>query len=563
MRDAGVKPARMLVGRASTMTQVRPEDTFDADGVKGLSVRLARGEREGVQLLVTATAGALKGVKVRPSDLARRGGGGNLAASRISCDPVGYVNIEVCGPYGVGDTVPTNTAPGYLRVVRGPRTGWYPDPILSFMAETGVDVKENAVQSFWVRVFAPADQPAGMYCGKLLVSAKGERDIAVPFSVRVNDFTVPATPPIPLAVSFNPEVFLDWPYLTFAEKDSRRQARADPGSPINVWKRRRMEWGDFLADYFITFTSLYNGNFSAVQWDILSKLKAEGRLGWFNLGYWHPVYKDTPDAWRTWRINSLDRIKTNYAKAERLGLASHTYAYGCDEAGTNLFPAIGRALAELRREVPSATIATTTLDWTFGEDSPLKAIDVFTPTTAHYDEEKARRARAAGRKVWWYIACGPKAPWANMWIESAPIESRLLMGAMSQRMKPDGFLYYNIATWNSLRPISDGPYTDWTARTWCGYNGDGAWTAVGPGGMPLATIRLENFRDGVEDLAYAKELERRLAKHGADDDWAKAAREALAVPASVMDTMVNYTSDPAAVISWRDRMADLIESSSP
>ena len=81
--------------------------------------------------------------------------------------------------------------------------------------------------------------------------------------------------------------------------------------------------------------------------------------------------------------------------------------------------------------------------------------------------------------------------------------------------------------------------------------------------MPLATVRLENFRDGVEDLAYARELERRLAGRGGDDAWAKAAREALAVPASVMDTMVNYTSDPEAVLAWRDRMADLLEASAP
>ena len=41
--------------------------------------------------------------------------------------------------------------------------------------------------------------------------------------------------------------------------------------------------------------------------------------------------------------------------------------------------------------------------------------------------------------------------------------------------------------------------------------------------------------------------------------WAQRAREALAVPRSVMDTMTNYTDDPAALYRWRDEMADLIE----
>ena len=38
------------------------------------------------------------------------------------------------------------------------------------------------------------------------------------------------------------------------------------------------------------------------------------------------------------------------------------------------------------------------------------------------------------------------------------------------------------------------------------------------------------------------------------------ARELLAVPRDVMDTMRNYTGDPAAVYRWRNAMADLLES---
>jgi hypothetical protein len=33
----------------------------------------------------------------------------------------------------------------------------------------------------------------------------------------------------------------------------------------------------------------------------------------------------------------------------------------------------------------------------------------------------------------------------------------------------------------------------------------------------------------------------------------------LAVPREVVDTMTNYTDDPAALYRWRDEMADLIE----
>ena len=86
----------------------------------------------------------------------------------------------------------------------------------------------------------------------------------------------------------------------------------------------------------------------------------------------------------------------------------------------------------------------------------------------------------------------------------------------------------------------------------------------GPDGKPLSTIRFENFRDGIEDLMYAKLLEAKVQeKKGKSDDWARRAQAALAVPKSVMDTMRNYTDDPKCLYSWRKEMADLIEGNWP
>ena len=56
------------------------------------------------------------------------------------------------------------------------------------------------------------------------------------------------------------------------------------------------------------------------------------------------------------------------------------------------------------------------------------------------------------------------------------------------------------------------PFTDWLVHPGNEgvANGDGYLTYVGPDGIPLPSIRLENFRDGLEDYAYAKILERML-----------------------------------------------------
>ena len=139
------------------------------------------------------------------------------------------------------------------------------------------------------------------------------------------------------------------------------------------------------------------------------------------------------------------------------------------------------------------------------------------------------------------------------------------MGAQAVRMRPDGFLYYQLSVWNSRRCITSGPFTTWDPRSWMTYHGDGAWTCVGPGGRPLPTIRLENFRDGLEDYAYAKILEAKLLKaeqsmpKGKLSDWIRRAKAALAVPCEVMDSLINYTDDSSVLYRWRNEMADLIE----
>jgi hypothetical protein len=150
-------------------------------------------------------------------------------------------------------------------------------------------------------------------------------------------------------------------------------------------------------------------------------------------------------------------------------------------------------------------------------------------------------------------------------VESPLSEGRLLMGAQALRMKPDGFLYYSVAKWNHRRPITSGPFTDWSPhgirrRFQKAYDGDGVWAYCGPDGIPVATLRLENFRDGVEDYNIAKRLERLLDAHvDKTDAWSAAARAALDVPLAVMESMTNFTDDPAAIRAWRDHMADLIE----
>ena len=147
-----------------------------------------------------------------------------------------------------------------------------------------------------------------------------------------------------------------------------------------------------------------------------------------------------------------------------------------------------------------------------------------------------------------------------MFIECQAIEGRMLMGAQAVKYRPDGFLYYQTMLWNAKRCIESGPFTDWNPRTYRENNGDGSWTCAGPDCTPVPTIRLENFRDGLEDYAYAKILEAKLAARAdKNDDWSRKAKKLLSVPRELVDSITNFSDEPAALYRWRDAMADLIE----
>ena len=553
----------MRIYRATAMDQVRPVETDfsrlrEADVVR---VRLACGEAECAIVAVTPEGGRLSGVSVRcGGDLA--GDGGSFPASAVECEVVGYVNCTNETLYSQGFCVPCATnACGYVRECRKTPLGWYADPILPFLGK--VDVEKGTVQSFLVRVRAPDRQKAGVYSGRLVVSATaegGRTEREIPFSVRVNGFHVGKTSELPLLVSFTP--YVQPVSLTWTEEQAD-ELRRDPEAPVNVWRRHREEWADFLASYFIMPVSIYAKARAAgtPDFDLLERVARKGRLGWYSVGSWKPFRQDEAE----WRKTCLEPLKECYAKARRAGLAGKAVSYGCDETSPEGFEAMRRSLAILKRELPGLKFVTTAGDPRCGVGSPLSDIDWFVPLTRRYAETNAAAARAEGRKVWWYVASGERAPWANMFVENPLSEGRLLMGAQAVRMRPDGFLYYAVAKWNKRRPLSDGPFTSWDPvgihrKGRRAMNGDGVWAYCGPDGTPIATLRLENFRDGVEDYNYAKMLERLAAGRGsADDAWAREAKALLAVPLSVMESMTNFTDSAEAVYAWRDRMADLIE----
>lgn len=538
--DAAPQPD-LAVGFATSMEKVLPRQLpLAIRTAAGVELSLARNEKESFQVLVAPFEHDLRGVAIRVGEL-HSDDGHTLPAGAITAVPVGYVETKAVPPYG------------------SPCVGWWPDPILEFLP--AADIATGDVQSFWVRVRAPQDQSPGRYRGKLNVSVAGSPAFVFDLAVCVYPFRLPDISPLPLAVTFAPQ---DHP-----RPETRQQQAAWRESdtyPIRAWRKHKLRWADFLADYYLTYDSLYHHELP--DGEVLTHLHQQGRLGKYNLGYYGQAGTQ-PEEVARWKTQHLPRFRAAYAQAKELGVLDHAYLYGCDEAPADLFPQVQQAAAILKAEFPDVPVMTTTYDQSYGQASVIQAMDAFCPLTPSFDPAKAAKARAAGRQVWWYICCGPHHPHANMFIEYPAIEGRLLMGAMAAKYRPDGFLYYQISIWNSQKPITNGPFTDWDPRSWTTYHGDGAWTCVGPDGTPLPTIRLENFRDGLEDFAYVRLLEAAIARveaapplRSAKAAWLERAKTLLEVPTEVLTSKTEFTRDPQTLYRYRTALADAIVAAS-
>lgn len=552
-----------LVMQATAMNQLRPHCT-DFDALKPateLAVRVARGEAEGVLLAIAPMSAdlPLTDVELAVADFS------GFPASAVRAEVVGYVNCtNVCHSMQAYYEKSSEHPCGYTRMLREAPLGWYADPILSHVSSVA-HVAAGSVQAFYVRVTCPNEQPAGTYRGNLnLTWSRAGRRVSrqIPLSVRVNGFHVGKTSELPLLVNFTPFV---QPLSLSMTPAQAKALEDDPHAPVNLWKRQREMWADMLSSYFIMPASIYakpGADGHIADFDLITRTAAKGRLGWYSIGTWRMMMKDE----QTWRKTCLEPLKKCYAEACAAGLEGLCVSYGCDETRPNTFKAMAQAAAIIKREIPGLRLATTAYDDDFGTGTPLKEIDIHIPHIDKFDAAKARAARAEGRQVWWYIA-DETAPLPDFFVEGALSEPRLVMGAMAQRVKPQGFLYYAIAKWNVSRPMGCEPFTTWNPAGIChddsrAYDGDGVWAYCGPMGVPVPTLRLENFRDGIEDYNYAQILTRRYEAHADKADaWAREARRLLDVPASVMESITNYTDDPTTVYAWRNRMADLIDAS--
>mgnify|MGYP003188686284 FL=1 len=136
-----------------------------------------------------------------------------------------------------------------------------------------------------------------------------------------------------------------------------------------------------------------------------------------------------------------------------------------------------------------------------------------------------------GNRAWWYVCCAPGGDYCNFFEFLDGIKHRLLMW-QQRSLDISGLLYWSTTYCEKANPWE-------STKTWDDYNSAGDGMLIYPGGYigfdgPIASLRLMNIADGMEDYDYFALAEEKFGKEWVNEKIAK-----------VVTSSTEYTSDHA------------------
>jgi len=530
--------------------RVTQEQPFE--GTDAAEVYSARGEYESFQVVVMAKGGPLERCTAEMSAL-RNDGGAEIPPDHVTLYRVVYVPVRHSSPKAM---CPPGLTPDPLVPFKNPYTGepirepvWHEDAQQGpRFGASGFAVWQDLHQPLWVDVHVPRDSPAGIYSGVFTVHA-GDVRAQIPVKLQVWDFALPEGPTHEnhfggfegvagyLKIDPNSEAF---------QQIEDRYIRMLADHRINPLLPRRLrprvaEDGSAVFDEqtdakIAEFTSRYHvTNIDVPQAPFKDILGAD----------WEKAVR----FYRSW-----------YEYLARKGWAKCAYLYMLDEPNDRdaydqvrrLGALVKEAAPELRRLVVEQPY---TQDPSWGALDG--AVDIWCPLFGFIHEPSIERVIKQGDEVWSYTALVQTAPPYHpdyekvendlppFWQIDFPITSYRIAPWLNRRYGITGLLYWSTVYWGS--PERD-PWDDPGFRI--RWNGDGALFYPGvDAGIegPVASIRLKNLRDGMEDYEYFVILESRGGRETVDE-----------IVRTAVPTWGAWQQDPYRLLELRRRLAEEI-----
>ncbi|MBN1344798.1 MAG: DUF4091 domain-containing protein [Phycisphaerae bacterium] len=270
------------------------------------------------------------------------------------------------------------------------------------------------------------------------------------------------------------------------------------------------------------------------------------------------------------------------AHLRQKGWLDKAYVYWFDEPEPKDYDFVKEGMAVLKRSAPGLTRMLTEQP----EPAMYGSVDLWCPLTASYSEKVCRERQALGERIMWYVCCGPKEPYATLFIDHPAIDFRMWLWQTYQH-DVEGILIWESTYWTSdcayPEPNYQNPWEDpmsWvsgystpvgTRRAWG--NGDGRFVyPPNPKGAadkatkyvcgPVNTIRWEILRDGIEDFEYLWQLRhavRMLEKQGKRGPEIEEAKRLTVVPEAVSKSLTEFTWDPQPLYEHRRKVGVALE----
>jgi hypothetical protein len=410
-----------------------------------------------------------------------------------------------------------------------------PDALDPWDGSTRAAEKTN--QPVLVQVEVPYGTPPGIYAGALAVTADG-RPTTVPLRVQVFPVTIPRpeTRIGNLLTSFyvSPQSYVSkagqlFAFETHAQRIGANRSLfgllgayrispaswgfAEPRGPRG-YRSSRKWWRNSAANFLGQLRS--TPGFSAMRIPISNNHTSERN-------YIAGLSPMRPETWCSY----LRRVRTFWARHDALRVDSVPYLYGFDEPGRAGHRVVARQAAMLHRCFPGGRQLMTgnpSRANRFLRDGKGDDVDIWTVLSRRYYGRFARagrnrargslklinRVRARGKMVWSYTYTA--TPGTPGFAATEPLSN------------PRVFML-----WNSLEGIEgvlygQGATSYWKANPWESI-GTGEFVLLYPGRAgPVASARLEQIRDGIEDWAIFNKVRKR---HGPDEVRAILGRSGL------------------------------------
>jgi len=539
-----------------------------AGKVVPVSISAAGGEYEPAQIVLTpataqqllsATAGPLKNVKGQPSKIS------------VRIDEVAFVNI---------------TKPTDHTCTRG----LHPDPLPPL--RTPLAIARDFSQPLWLTLYVPPDTAPGDYNGTLEL-AFSSGSLSIPLRVHVYDFTMPRDTHLRSALGLgSPNSYHHLTSQADKEKINELYLKNFADHRISPYSFFRYSPID------VKFTGPKTNRQATVNFDkfdlAAAKWLDEHRFNSFRL----PLLGMGGGTFHSRHLGELDGFKEGTPEHARLfgdylgqverhlrekGWLDKAFTYWFDEPDRKDYEFVVEGMKRIRAAAPGLKRMLTEQP----EPELFGHVDIWCGLTPEWTPEKVKARRAAGEEVWWYICCGPKAPYVTEFIDHPGTELRLWPW-QSWQYGVQGILIWETIYWTSACAYPDKPQNPWEDPMsyvsgydykpgQIGYwgNGDGRFLYPPRSAMtnsapclepPVNSVRWENLRDGMEDYEYFWLLENAIEAarlKGVKAVQLEDARALLKVPENVSKDLTHFTTDPRPMLEHRDKVARMIEKLNP